>query len=197
MATQTIAKQAAAARPRVGFRGGTIAGTVIINILLLALAVATLAPYVFMWTSAFKTNSEIFAAPIVWWSPHATINNFTSLFTIFPTAWRWYANTAFVAVVRTAVGAFLASLAGFAFAKYNFRFKNQLFILMLASSVIPFWVVLIPLYLEISFFHWFNTYLAVIIPGVVGAFSIFWMRQYSSAVPNELLDAARVDGASE
>jgi multiple sugar transport system permease protein/arabinosaccharide transport system permease protein len=150
-----------------------------------------------MWTSSFKENSEIFATPIVWWPAKPTFQNVQDLFTLFPSAWRWYVNTAAVAVVRTALGVVLAALAGFAFAKYDFRFKNALFILMLATTLIPFWVTVVPQFLQMVWFGWFNTYLAVIVPHAVGAFSIFWMRQYSTTVPNELLDAARVDGASE
>jgi ABC-type glycerol-3-phosphate transport system permease component len=169
----------------------------VINILLLLLVVATLVPYAFMWSSSFKENSEIFTAPIVWWPAKPILKNYQDLFGLFPNAWRWYVNTAFVAVVRTALGVLLASMAGFAFAKYHFRFKNALFVLMLATSLIPFWVTVVPLFLEMVWFRWFNTYLAVIIPGAVGAFAIFWMRQYSMTVPDELLDAARIDGASE
>lgn len=198
MATQTITTRRVAARPAAVAAPGRIAGTVVINLLLLGLAAATLIPYVFMWASSIKgNNSEIFASPIVWWPPDATLKNFSDLFTLFPMAWRWYVNTAVIAVVRTALGVILASMAGFAFAKYEFRFKNALFILMLATSLIPFWVVIVPLYLEMAFIHWFNTYLAVIIPGLIGAFSVFWMRQYSSSVPSELMEASRIDGASE
>src|SRR5579859_2241297 len=197
MATQTFAHRHAVLHTRPAWLSGRIVGTIVINVVLLLLVALTIIPYAFMWSSAFKTNSEIFASPIVWWPAHPTMDNFTALFTLFPMAWRWYVNTAVVAIIKTALGVFLAALAGFAFAKYEFKFKNPLFVLMLATSLIPFWVVLVPLYMEMAFFHWFNTYLAVIIPGAVGAFSIFWMRQYSQTVPNELLDAARVDGASE
>lgn len=169
----------------------------IVNLILLLLVAATLIPYLFMWTGSFKDNSDIFASPIVWWPAQPTWNNYASLFTLFSNAWRWYVNTAFVAVVRTALGVILAALAGFAFAKYDFRFKNALFFVMLATSLIPFWVTVVPLFLEMVWFQWFNTYLAVLLPGAAGAFSIFWMRQYSKTVPDELLDAARIDGASE
>lgn len=176
---------------------GRISATVVINAVLLILVAATLIPYLFMWTSSFKQNSEIFTSPIVWWPKNPTFKNVTDLFTLFPNAWRWYVNTAVVAVVRTSLGVFLAALAGFAFAKYNFKFKNGLFILMLATSLIPFWVTVVPLFIEIVWLRWFNTYLAVIVPSAVGAFAIFWMRQYAMTVPDELLDAARIDGASE
>jgi multiple sugar transport system permease protein/arabinosaccharide transport system permease protein len=178
-------------------RARRVISLVLVNLLLLLLVFFTLAPYVFMWTSSFKENSEIFASPIVWWPANPTGKNYQDLFGLFPNAWRWYVNTAVVATVRTALGVFLASLAGFAFAKYDFKFKNILFVLMLATSLIPFWVTVVPLFLQMIWFRWFNTYWAVIIPGAVGAFSIFWMRQYATTVPDELMDQARIDGASE
>jgi multiple sugar transport system permease protein/arabinosaccharide transport system permease protein len=114
----------------------------------------------------------------------------------FPFA-RWALNTAIVATVGTFSSVLLSSLAGFAFAKYNFRFKNTLFIIMLATILIPHQVLLVPQFEIIRILHWFNTYQALIIPRAVGAFGIFLMRQYTAGLPNELLDAARVDGASE
>ncbi len=197
MATQTIARPVGRSRLRRSSTEGGKVRTVVVNIVLLLLVLVTLIPYLFMWSSSFKQNSEIFASPIVWWPAQPTMKNFLDLFTVFPNAWRWYVNTAIVAVVRTTLGVLLATMAGFAFAKYNFRFKNQLFILMLTTSLIPGWVTIIPRFIEMVWFGWFNTYWAVIIPGAVGALSIFWMRQYSTSVPNELMDAARVDGASE
>ena len=197
MATQTTVQPAVQVRPESRSRVGYWVGFIILNIILLLLVLSTLIPYLFMWSSSFKVNSEIFTAPIAWMPAKPTGANYTDLFSLFPDAGRWYFNTAFVAVVRTALGVLLAALAGFAFAKYNFRFKNALFVLMLATSLIPFWVVAVPLFMEMVTFNWFNTYLAVIIPGAVGAFSIFWIRQYATSVPDELLDAARIDGASE
>jgi multiple sugar transport system permease protein/arabinosaccharide transport system permease protein len=195
---ETLVRVRAPARAkRRTYPAGRVAGAALINLALLLLVAATLIPYVFMWTSSFKENSQIFATPIVWWPANPTLKNMQDLFANFPTAWRWYVNTAVIAVVRTALGVFLAAMAGFAFAKYNIRYKNALFILMLATTLIPFWVTVVPQFLQMVWFGWFNTYLAVLIPHAVGAFAIFWVRQYSSTVPDELLDAARMDGASE
>lgn len=197
MATQTLTRDRAAVATRHAPVTRRSVGAIVVNLLLIGLVLATLIPYIFMWSSSFKTNSEIFTSPIQWIPSKPTMANWLDLFGKFPYAARWYINTAVVAVVRTVLGVFLASLAGFAFAKYEFRFKKPLFVVMLASSLIPFWVTVVPRFVEIGWFHWFNTYLAVIVPGAVGAFSIFWMRQYSASVPNELMEAARMDGASE
>lgn len=176
--------------------GRWTAGSVIINLLLLLLVLATAIPYIYMALSAFKENSEIFGEPLTLWPRTPTLDNVTSLLTQFPYA-RWYLNTAIVAVVGTTLAVLLASLAGFAFAKYDFRFKNALFTLMLAVILIPFQVLLVPQFRIIKVLGWFNTYQALIVPGAVSAFGIFLMRQYTLGVPDELLDAARIDGASE
>ena len=168
----------------------------VINALLLLLVLATAIPYIYMASSAFKENSEIFGTPLTLLPRHATLDNMRDLLSQFPYA-RWYVNTAIVATVGTLLSVLLASLGGFAFAKYDFRFKNVLFTLMLAVILIPFQVLLVPQFRIIKALGWFNTYQALIVPGAVSAFGIFLMRQYTLGVPDELLDAARIDGASE
>ncbi|MYD11287.1 MAG: carbohydrate ABC transporter permease [Chloroflexi bacterium] len=109
----------------------------------------------------------------------------------------WYGNTSFTAGVRTVLGVYFAALAGCAFAKYSFRFKRFFFFLVLATLTLPFLVLLAPLFLMMRDFGWVDTFLAIFVPGIVGAFNIFLMRQYNEAAPDELMDAARIDGASE
>ncbi len=171
-------------------------GTVVINAILLLMVVATAIPYIYMALSAFKENSEIFGEPLTLWPRKPTMENIRALLSDFPYA-RWYLNTAIVALFTTLLTVLLASLAGFAFAKYDFRFKNVLFTLMLATILIPFQVLLVPQFRIIRALNWFNTYQALIVPHAVGAFGIFLMRQYTVGVPNDLLDAGRIDGASE
>jgi multiple sugar transport system permease protein/arabinosaccharide transport system permease protein len=171
-------------------------GSVLINLLLLIGVVLTVIPFLYMVLSAFKPNSEIFGTPLTLWPTHPTLDNMVGLFTRVPFA-RWALNTAIVAGIGTALSVLLGSLAGFAFAKYNFRFKNLLFFLMLATLLIPFQVLLVPQFQIMRILHWFNTYQGLIVPRAVTAFGIFLMRQYTLGVPNELLDSARVDGASE
>jgi ABC-type glycerol-3-phosphate transport system permease component len=168
----------------------------IINIVLLLLVALTIIPFLYMVLSAFKPNAEIFGTPITFFPVHFTWANMTTLITGFPFL-RWALNTAIVAVVGTLGSVLLSSLAGFAFAKYNFRGKNVLFILTLATLLIPSQVMLVPQFEIIRILHWFNTYQALIVPRLVTAFGIFLMRQYTLSVSNELLDAARVDGATE
>jgi len=171
-------------------------GMVVTNIILLCLVALTVFPYLYMALGAFKQTAEIFGVPLTIWPRRGTWDNVGTLLHDFPYG-RWYLNTLIVAVLGTLLAVLLSSLAGFAFAKYDFRFKNVLFTLVLATLLIPFQVLLVPQFQIIKALGWFNTYQALIVPGVVSAFGIFLMRQYTLGVPNDLLDAARVDGSSE
>lgn len=169
---------------------------VIINLIILIGVAFTIFPYLYMISGAFKTNSELYTLPISVWPPHPILKNFSDLFSTFP-FWRWYLNTLVLAVFQSALSVFLSSLAGFAFAKYDFRFRNTLFVIMLFTLMLPGQILLLPQFIEVSAFGWYNSYAAVIVPGAVGAFGIFLMRQYAMSLPGELLDAARIDGATE
>jgi ABC-type glycerol-3-phosphate transport system permease component len=173
-----------------------VVGTVLVNAVLILLVVLTIVPFLYMMFSAFKQNTEIFATPLTFFPKSPTLQNMQSLLANFPFA-RWALNTIVVAVGGSVLSILLSSLAGFAFAKYDFRFKNALFMIMLATLLIPSQVLLVPQFEIIRSLHWFNTYEGLIIPRAVGAFGIFLMRQYTVNLPSELLDAARVDGATE
>lgn len=171
-------------------------GAVVVNLVLLVGVILTVIPYLYMALSAFKPQEEIFGTPITFFPETPILDNLRSLFETLPYV-RWYLNTAIVAVVGTALTATMSSLAGFAFAKYEFRFKNVLFTLVLATVLIPFQVLVVPQFQIVKALGGFNTYWALILPVAANAFGIFLMRQYTISVPDELIDAARVDGASE
>ncbi len=110
---------------------------------------------------------------------------------------RYFINSVFIATASTLLTLFFCSLAGYAFAKYQFRGKTILFGILLASMMIPFQVLLVPLFGLMYDIGWLNSYKAIIIPFSVGAFGVFLMRQFIVTIPSELLDAARIDGCSE
>ncbi len=110
---------------------------------------------------------------------------------------RYFLNSTIVAVARTAGHLLLCSLAGYSFAKYTYRGRDTLFMEVLSTLMIPFFVVLIPLFVVVRSLGWLNTYYALIVPGLVSPFGIFLMRQFIMGIPSELIDAARIDGASE
>lgn len=172
-------------------------GLVTLTNLLLVLGVfITAIPFLYTISSSFKPQYEIFTFPIQWLPKAVYWDNYIKLFgeTLFM---RWFLNTAFVALARTFLSLFLCTLAGFAFAKYEFPLKRVLFIIVLASFTIPFEVLLVPLYKMMVTWGWLNSYWVIIIPFAANAFGIFLARQYALAIPTELLEAARIDGANE
>jgi ABC-type glycerol-3-phosphate transport system permease component len=153
-------------------------------------------PFAWMLVSSFKPFEEIFAGK-TFLPQNPTLKNYFSLFEQAD-AWRKIWNSFFIATTSTVLSVFLCALGGYAFAKFSFPGRGFLFGFMLASMAIPFAVIMVPLFIMMrNYFHWIDTPLPLIIPGAANAFGIFFMRQYMSTLPDELLDAARVDGASE
>ncbi len=168
---------------------------VLYTILILA-AFLSLIPFYWMLMSSFKPLDDILTIP-VWVVPlRPTLDNYFQLLTktLFL---RSVLNTLLVAGVNVVLQVFLCSLAGFAFAKYHFRGRNLLFTLVLGTVMIPTSVQLVPNYIIMTRLGLLDTLLPLIIPTAANAFGIFWMRQYMFSVPDELLDAGRLDGASE
>jgi multiple sugar transport system permease protein len=110
---------------------------------------------------------------------------------------RYFFNSLIVGVCTTLLNVFFAALTGYGFAKYNFWGKNFLFISILSTLMIPFQAIMVPLFIIVRDFGWLNTYQGLIIPWAISAFGVFLMRQFILSIPNELMDAARIDGDSE
>jgi multiple sugar transport system permease protein len=163
-------------------------------VVLALLAVAFLYPIWWALSSSLKPAADIIASPLSLGAP--TLDNYRAMFADVPIG-TGFANTALVLAVKGAMTLIFCPLAGYAFAKYTFPGKNALFGVVLLTLMLPTLVLIIPLLLEMSALGWVNTYQALILPGSVDAFSIFWMRQVIAAIPDELIDAGRVDGASE
>ena len=139
-------------------------------------------PFVWMLSNTIKEQSEIFQLrpTLIPEEPH--LRNYISLFVDFDFA-HHFLNSAFIAVVHTASHLFLASLAGFAFAKYTFPLKNFLFLVLLGSMMVPLYTIFIPLFVLVIKLGLIDSYGGVIIPGVAGAFGIFFMKQSMESVP--------------
>jgi len=163
---------------------------------MLVLTVAFLAPVAWAILSAFKPANDIIRNPLVIDPTTFTLDNYIGMFQDVPIA-HGFLNTAIVLVFKGAITLIFCPLAAYAFAKYDFPGKNVIFGAVLVTLMLPTIVLIIPLLLEMKELGWVNTYQALILPGSVDAFAIFWMRQVIAAVPDELLDAARVDGAGE
>jgi ABC-type glycerol-3-phosphate transport system permease component len=167
-----------------------------LHVVIITGALLTVLPILWMIYSSFKNTSEIFRFPP--WLPPDTwrLSNYESLFNDWGFPF-WYGNSIIYAVIVTACVLFFCSLAGFAFAKYQFRLKNMLFVILIGSTMIPFQLILIPLFILMSRIGWSNSPYSMIVPWVAPAFGIFLMRQYIVSIPSELLESARIDGASE
>jgi ABC-type glycerol-3-phosphate transport system permease component len=161
-------------------------------LLLAAAVVVFLYPLWWMVVSAFKPGASILNDPLG--AGPFTLDNFAAMFDVVPIG-QAMGNTALVVLAKSAITMIFCPLAGYGFAKYDFRFKEALFGLVLLTLMLPVLALVIPLLLEMKQLGWVNTYQALVLPGAVDAFSVFYMRQVISQVPDELLDAAAIDGA--
>jgi ABC-type glycerol-3-phosphate transport system permease component len=169
---------------------------IFLHVLLILIALFMILPFVWMLSTSLKPVGEVFQSPPQLISPNATLDAYTTLFEDKGFARNLW-NTFLIATAATALRLFFCALGGYGFAKYTFRGKGALFSLVLATLVIPFGIMLIPLYYIMLQLQWIDKFWPLIIPGAANAFGIFFMRQYISTIPNELLDAARMDGATE
>ena len=161
-------------------------------------ALMMLGPFWFMFVFATHTNREILSLPPPIWFGDAFLDNLRQLLTSLPHFWKNVGWSFYIALMSTALNLFFCSLAGFAFALYDFKYRNALFGFVMATMLLPSFVGMIPTALTMSWLEWMNQPRALYVPGAVGALGIFMMRQYiASAIPKELVDAARIDGCGE
>jgi multiple sugar transport system permease protein len=148
--------------------------------------------------TSLKPASEIVKVPPSFFPERWTFQSYQTIFsdTRVPLA-RFYLNSLIVSISRVLITLFTSSLAGYIFARYTFAGKNVAFAFILAQLMIPFQVVMIPAYLILVQLHLVDTLWGLIIPSMVDAFGIFLMRQFVESLPSELIDAGRIDGASE
>lgn len=164
------------------------------TLVVLALLALVLTPVLWAVLSAFKSRADIFAGDV--WPRRWSLENFDEL--LAKTFYlRWMLNSLVVALASTALGLLFCSLGGYAFAKFDFPGKTVMFWVVIASVSIPAFTTVIPLFGWLAKLGLLDTYIVLILPFAANAFGIFLMRQYAMAVPNELLDAGRMDGAGE
>jgi ABC-type glycerol-3-phosphate transport system permease component len=158
----------------------------------------TLLPFVMMILSSFKTNTEVLQVPPTFLPANPTFENYLRIFSDpnLPLL-RFYANSAFVSTFNVVSTLFTSSLIGYMFAKFEFPGKKVLFGWFLTMMMIPTQITMIPSFLILSKLHLINSLWGLVVFSAVDAFGIFMLRQFCETLPNELLDAARIDGASE
>jgi multiple sugar transport system permease protein len=169
---------------------------VLLYTLLIIGAVLAMLPMVWMVSASVMPSGEASTFPPHFFPTSVTFAHYTDLFTRLDLG-RNLLNSAFVSLVVTFASLFINSLAGYAFAKLRFRGRDRLFRLLSMGLVLPVQVAMLPLFLLLKNLGLINTYWGVIIPGLASIFGIFLVRQYAISIPDEMLDAARVDGASE
>jgi len=173
----------------------TVFKRIFLYLFLILISIFMILPFLWILITSLKPISEVFTRPIIIFSQNMGLFNFEQAIEmgVFTRLW----NTFLIAFLATILRLFFCSLAGYGFAKFRFPGRNILFSVLIASMIVPFTVILIPLYAMMVSFHWVDTILPLIIPGAASAFGIFFMRQYIKSIPDELLDAARVDGCPE
>jgi ABC-type glycerol-3-phosphate transport system permease component len=163
---------------------------------LVAAVVVTLVPFLYVLSASLMPNNEIFSVPFRLLPSGFYLGNYAYL--VQETGFvQWFVNSAIIALARTVLAIALSLAAGYAFAKFEFRFKKLLFALVIGTLTLPIYVILIPLFNMMSTLGWTDTYWALVLPFTAQAIGVFLARQYMSTIPTELIEAARIDGASE
>ncbi|HEY6986469.1 MAG TPA: carbohydrate ABC transporter permease [Rhodanobacteraceae bacterium] len=170
--------------------------TIVVNALLVLLAAFALFPLLWMFSVSFMHPGEASSLPPPLLPKAATLANYRELFERAGMG-RYLANSLLVASAITLLSLALNLAAGYAFAKLNFAGRDRLFRTLLGALVIPAQVAMIPLFLIMKWLHLVNSYGGVIVPAMATVFGIFLVRQYARSIPDELLEAARIDGAGE
>lgn len=176
--------------------GGQLATRIALYALLILGAFLALAPMLWMLSASVMPTGEASAYPPRFFPSSVTFAHYGELFTRLNLG-RYLFNSAFIALMVTGISLVINSMAGYAFAKLRFRGRDRTFRLLSLGLVLPVQVAMLPLFLLMKNLHLINTYWGVIIPGMSSIFGIFLIRQYALSIPDDMLDAARIDGASE
>jgi multiple sugar transport system permease protein len=170
--------------------------SLVLHLALFAGAALTLAPLLWMVAASFMTSGEANRFPPPLLPSRATLEQYQTLFSRL-SLWRPFMNSAMITVIVTLASTLIVSMAGYAFAKLRFPGRDRVFGALLLAIVIPTQVGMMPLFLMLQRLGLVNSLWAVVIPGLAPVFGIFMIRQYALSVPDDLLEAARMDGASE
>jgi ABC-type glycerol-3-phosphate transport system permease component len=169
---------------------------VVVPVLVTVGAVGMLIPIFWMLSTSLKPLTEVFALPVQWWPAEPRWENYWSAWNRFPFG-RYFANSLIVSFSVTVLNVVLSGFAGFALAKYRFFGRRVLFLAILATLMLPIEALMVPTFLIVKELSWLNSYQGLIVPAAADAFGVFLMRQTMLHVPDSLIEAARIDGASE
>jgi multiple sugar transport system permease protein len=169
---------------------------VLLYAILIGTTITMLTPFVWMLSASLKLNQDVFTFPIVWIPPQPRWQNYIDIWTKIPLALFIY-NTSKLTIIVTVLQLLTSSFAAYAFSKLDFKFKNALFLGYIATIAMPWQVYMVPQFIMMREFGLNNTHLAMIFLQAFSAFGVFLMRQFYQSIPDELCEAARIDGMNE
>ena len=173
-----------------------VVGKTLLYIVLIAMALVTLIPFVWMISASLKLDREVFSYPIRWIPETFHWENYRLIWSKVPLL-TYFKNTAFIAIVVTFIQTLTSSFAAYAFAKLRFRGRNALFICYVATIAVPWQTYMLPQFILMRSMGLYDTLWAIVVLQSFSAFGVFLMRQFYQGIPTELCEAARIDGLSE
>jgi multiple sugar transport system permease protein len=168
----------------------------LLYIFLVITSAATLIPFIWMISASFMQDGHASVFPPRFLPDEVVFDQYRRLFSNLRIT-RNFLNSVILSVLVTSISLLFNSMAGYAFAKFRFSGRDKLFKILLSSMIIPSQVTMLPLFLMLKWMGFINTYMAIIIPGLANIFGIFLIRQYCLAIPDSLIEAARIDGATD
>ena len=174
--------------------------SVLSTLLMVLVAIFAMVPFAFMFMSSLKPGTEMmrYGLTLKFDPGISSFENYKALNTYSDGVyWYWYRSSAIIMVIQTVIGLFFGSLVGYGLSMYRFKGRNLIFTLVLIVMMLPFEILLLPMYQMIIKAKLMNTYFGVVIPYLVPPFMIFFFRQFCSGIPRELLEAGRIDGCSD
>ena len=168
----------------------------LLHIFIVITAIITLAPFIWMLSASFMFDGHANVYPPRFIPDDFTLSQYENLFSRL-SIFKNFLNSLIVSSLVTLISLFFNSMAGYAFAKYRFAGKEKLFKMLLSSMIIPSQVTMLPLFLMLKELGFLNTYMAILIPGLANIFGIFMIKQYAMSIPDSLIEAARIDGATD
>jgi multiple sugar transport system permease protein len=182
--------------PSKRYRAAKFTGKLFLHLVLILGGLMMIFPLVWMIVSSFKPSLEVISVDFRFLPRTWTLRNYVRVLKEVQMT-RAYINSIIVSTAVTALVLLSATAAGYLFSKLRFRGRDLLFFLVLASVMIPTQIVIIPLYILVNKFHWIDSYQGLVFPFVMNAFGVFLMRQFMYGIPNDLIEAARIDGATD
>mgnify|MGYP000923704957 FL=1 len=173
-------------------KGGNIALYIVLSLV----AVVMVGPFIWMVLTSFKFPDEVIRYPPTFWPRQPHLDNYRRIFQMMNMG-QYFLNSSLVASIATTTTLFFSALGGYTFAKFRFPGREQIFMAIIGTMMVPFFVIMIPLYVMMVRWQWVDSFKGLLAPGLMSAYGLFLMRQFMSGIPTDLIQASRIDGCSE